>query len=85
MLSIIKLAQIVYKSRYRVRGGILLADWQFIYQNHSFKEFCMAQLTTGVAAPDFAAMTDSGDSVKLSDYQGQKVVLYFYPKDDTPG
>jgi peroxiredoxin Q/BCP len=45
----------------------------------------MAQLTTGVAAPDFTAITDSGDSVKLSDYQGQKVVLYFYPKDDTPG
>lgn len=45
----------------------------------------MAELTTGVTAPDFAALTDSGDSVKLSDYQGQKVVLYFYPKDDTPG
>jgi peroxiredoxin Q/BCP len=45
----------------------------------------MAQLETGVAAPDFEAITDTGDRVKLSDYQGQSVVLYFYPKDDTPG
>ncbi len=45
----------------------------------------MAELVTGVAAPDFTAITDGGASVKLSDYLGQKVILYFYPKDDTPG
>ncbi len=45
----------------------------------------MAQLVTGVAAPDFEALTDSGTTVKLSDYRGKKIVLYFYPKDDTPG
>jgi len=45
----------------------------------------MAQLETGVAAPGFEALTDTGTSVKLSDYLGKKVVLYFYPKDDTPG
>jgi thioredoxin-dependent peroxiredoxin len=45
----------------------------------------MAELTTGVTAPDFAALTDSGATVKLSDYLGQKVILYFYPKDDTAG
>ena len=45
----------------------------------------MAELTTGVTAPDFAALTDGGATVKLSDYLGQKVILYFYPKDDTPG
>lgn len=45
----------------------------------------MAALTSGVAAPGFEAVTDTGDRVKLSDYQGQRVVLYFYPKDDTPG
>ena len=45
----------------------------------------MPQLETGVSAPDFEAMTDTGATVKLSDYRGQKVVLYFYPKDDTPG
>jgi len=45
----------------------------------------MANLTVGDMAPDFTAVTDSGASVKLSDYRGKRVVLYFYPKDDTPG
>lgn len=45
----------------------------------------MAELTTGVIAPDFEALTDTGATVKLSDYLGQKVILYFYPKDDTAG
>jgi len=39
----------------------------------------------GEAAPDFELATDTGERVKLSDYRGQPVVLYFYPKDDTPG
>lgn len=43
------------------------------------------QLKTGDAAPDFTTTTDEGKTVKLSDYQGKRVVLYFYPKDDTPG
>ena len=36
-------------------------------------------------APEFTLADDSGNSVSLSDYRGQPVVLYFYPKDDTPG
>ena len=39
----------------------------------------------GDAAPDFAARDAEGNEVKLSNLRGQKVVLYFYPKDDTPG
>jgi peroxiredoxin Q/BCP len=39
----------------------------------------------GKPAPDFELTTDTGDTLKLSDLQGQQVVLYFYPKDDTPG
>lgn len=39
----------------------------------------------GEMAPDFEAATDQGTTVRLSDYRGQRVVLYFYPKDDTPG
>lgn len=39
----------------------------------------------GDKAPDFALVDDAGQSVKLSDYKGKKIVLYFYPKDDTPG
>jgi peroxiredoxin Q/BCP len=45
----------------------------------------MAELKTGQKAPDFSLKNDAGQTVKLSDYKGKKVVLYFYPKDDTPG
>jgi peroxiredoxin Q/BCP len=39
----------------------------------------------GESAPDFELTSDSGETVKLSDLRGKPVVLYFYPKDDTPG
>jgi thioredoxin-dependent peroxiredoxin len=39
----------------------------------------------GKPAPDFELESDSGETVKLSDFRGRSVVLYFYPKDDTPG
>lgn len=39
----------------------------------------------GVPAPDFELPSDSGETVRLSSFKGKKVVLYFYPKDDTPG
>ncbi len=42
-------------------------------------------LKEGDAAPDFTVNDQNGEEVKLSAFQGQKVVLYFYPKDDTPG
>ena len=44
-----------------------------------------AEITEGSKAPDFDAPTDGGGSLKLSALKGKKVVLYFYPKDDTPG
>jgi len=43
------------------------------------------ELQVGDKAPDFDAPADGGDQIKLADYSGQAVVLYFYPKDDTPG
>ena len=39
----------------------------------------------GKPAPDFELRSDAGATVKLSDHRGRPVVLYFYPKDDTPG
>jgi peroxiredoxin Q/BCP len=42
-------------------------------------------LKVGDVAPDFTLPTDSGGSVTLSRFRGKKVVLYFYPKDDTTG
>ena len=44
-----------------------------------------AELKIGDMAPDFETLTDTGEQVKLSDFRGRRVVLYFYPKDDTPG
>jgi peroxiredoxin Q/BCP len=42
-------------------------------------------LNEGDSAPDFAVRDAHGNEVKLADLRGQRVVLYFYPKDDTPG
>ena len=39
----------------------------------------------GQEAPDFELTSDAGERVRLSQFRGQPVVLYFYPKDDTPG
>ena len=45
----------------------------------------MATLKAGDEAPDFTAKDQNGKEVSLSDYKGKNVILYFYPKDDTPG
>jgi peroxiredoxin Q/BCP len=42
-------------------------------------------LKEGTIAPNFTAKNTNGETVRLKDLRGQKVVLYFYPKDDTPG
>jgi peroxiredoxin Q/BCP len=42
-------------------------------------------IAENIIAPDFSLLDETGTSRKLSDYRGQPVVLYFYPKDDTPG
>jgi peroxiredoxin Q/BCP len=45
----------------------------------------MATIKVGDAAPDFSTVDDRDQPVRLSDLRGKRVVLYFYPKDDTPG
>jgi thioredoxin-dependent peroxiredoxin len=42
-------------------------------------------LQAGQKAPDFNLLNEKGENVTLNDFKNQKVVLYFYPKDDTPG
>ncbi len=42
-------------------------------------------INAGVSAPEFTLLDDTGKSRSLKDYRGHPVVLYFYPKDDTPG
>ena len=45
----------------------------------------MTQLTEGMEAPIFDGIDQNGNKVSLGDFKGKKVILYFYPKDDTPG
>lgn len=45
----------------------------------------MSLLAVGDKAPDFKTKDQDGETVSLKDFRGRKVVLYFYPKDDTPG
>jgi len=45
----------------------------------------MAQLTEGLKAPAFKGKDQDGKMISLEDFIGKKVILYFYPKDDTPG
>ena len=54
----------------------------------SFISFCSCSAESpkiGEKAPDFELMNQNGEMIKLSDYKGKKVALYFYPKDSTPG
>jgi peroxiredoxin Q/BCP len=50
-----------------------------------YKQTNMTELKAGDPAPDFTGLTDRGETVSLSDFAGQKLIIYFYPKDDTPG
>ncbi|THF78757.1 thioredoxin-dependent thiol peroxidase [Cohnella fermenti] len=43
----------------------------------------MTQVSIGQAVPDFVLPSSTGENVRLSDYQGRKVIVYFYPKDNT--
>ncbi|HEY0668247.1 MAG TPA: thioredoxin-dependent thiol peroxidase [Sphingobacteriaceae bacterium] len=45
----------------------------------------MSELKEGDKAPQFTAKNQNGEVISLSDFQGKNVILYFYPKDDTPG
>ncbi len=43
------------------------------------------KLKKGDAAPDFTGLNQDGEKIQLSDFKGKKLILYFYPKDNTPG
>jgi len=45
----------------------------------------MKQLVEGIAAPDFSGNNQNGETISLAGFKGKKLILYFYPKDDTPG
>ena len=45
----------------------------------------MIQLVEGIAAPAFSGINQNGETISLAGFKGKKLILYFYPKDDTPG
>jgi len=45
----------------------------------------MEELKVGDKAPDFKATNQAGETISLADFSGKKLILYFYPKDNTPG
>ena len=45
----------------------------------------MIQLVEGMAAPDFSEINQNGETISLAGFKGKKLILYFYPKDNTPG
>lgn len=45
----------------------------------------MSTLQEGIKAPDFKGIDHNGNEISLSDFKGKKIILYFYPKDNTPG
>jgi peroxiredoxin Q/BCP len=58
---------------------LILVPYKMIDNNMAMR------LKEGEKAPDFQGKDQDGKTVKLSDFAGKKLVLYFYPKDDTPG
>lgn len=58
---------------------------QFAARSTSLPASSTTQWRIGEPAPDFTLPNDAGQIVSLADYRGRKVVLYFYPEDDTPG
>jgi len=45
----------------------------------------MIQLVEGISAPSFSGINQNGETISLASFKGKKLILYFYPKDDTPG
>ncbi len=70
-------------------GGRLILNSQFLILNlvsSQFSKFSIQKmLQIGTPAPNFEGLDENGNTVRLSDFAGHKLVLYFYPKDSTPG
>jgi peroxiredoxin Q/BCP len=73
------------KSRGRPAGSLAAAAWGMLSRLESLSRGEARMLEPGDKAPDFTVQDHTGKTQKLSDYRGRSVVLWFYPKADTPG
>jgi len=53
--------------------------------SHAGQKISVSELQPGDAAPDFVLPASGGKTISLADFHGKKLLIYFYPKDDTPG
>jgi peroxiredoxin Q/BCP len=61
------------------------ASGEFADENLIMAKEIQLKLKEGDVAPDFSAATNGGGNVSSADFKGKNIILYFYPKDDTPG
>jgi peroxiredoxin Q/BCP len=71
--------------RRRPVGSLAAAAWGLVARLESLGRGEVHMLEPGQQAPDFTVQDHTGKIRKLSDYRGKSVVLWFYPKADTPG
>jgi peroxiredoxin Q/BCP len=72
-------------SKGRPAGPLATAAWGMVGRLESLRKGEGRMLEPGAEAPDFTVKDHTGKTQKLSDYRGKSVVLWFYPKADTPG
>lgn len=70
-----------------MRNIIVLEHFETVYYNsfNNTKKGLKTMLKTGMKAPIFTLSDKDGNKVSISDFSGKKIILYFYPKDNTPG
>lgn len=73
------------KSRTKTKVGRSKSSGNKVVKLEKARTTSTNQLSVGDKAPDFTVNDQNGQSISLSQFEGKKVVLYFYPKDDTPG
>jgi thioredoxin-dependent peroxiredoxin len=72
------------KHIYNRKGAKYIASWRLCGNNQQ-KHTAMSGLKVGEKAPGFNGKDQDGNNVSLTQFKGKKVILYFYPKDNTPG
>jgi len=73
------------QSRRRAGESLAAAAWGMVSRLERLRKGEAHMLEPGDKAPDFTVQDHTGKTRKLSDYRGKSVVLWFYPKADTPG